>query len=86
MGGSCSHINKHLVFLPEVEEEKKHGKTKTVLNNSGQIRVYNKRDRRNSAPVTLNEKNSVLDRELRRRYTQHYQENIDIINKSLMFK
>ena len=86
MGSFCSHFNKHMVFLPEAEEEKKHGKTKTVLNTSGQIRVYNKRNRRNSAPVTLNEKNAVYDRELRRRYTQYYLENIDIINKSLRFK
>ena len=85
MGGYCSSFNKHLVYLPEIEEEKIHGRTKTTLNKDGKLRVYSRKNR--SKTVSEIDKKQVLEfnRSLRRRYSDHYSDNFDLINKSLMF-
>ena len=87
MGGYCSSCNKHLVYLPEVEEEKTHGRTKTILNKDGKLRVYARKYRRNTAPEIINKNEQLIfNRNLRRRYSEHYNDNREIINKSLMFR
>ena len=87
MGGYCSNLNPHFIYLPEIAEEKIHGKTKTTLNSDGILRVYNKRQRSKTVPEIVDKK-QILDfnRDLRRRYSQHYENNLDTINKCLMFK
>ena len=85
MGGNCSSFNSRLVYLPEVEDEKKHGKTKTILNKDGKLRVYNRRDRSKSLSEIDPKQKFILNKSLRRRYSEHYNNNVELINKSLMF-
>ena len=86
MGGYCSNLNRHFIYLPEIEEEKIHGKTKTTVNSEGKIRVYNKRQRSKSLPEIDKVQISEINRVLRRRYSQHYENNRDLINKCLILK
>ena len=86
MGSYCSSINGHLIYLPEVEEEKKHGKTRTTLNKQGNIRVYNKRNKSNSLSEKSENKNiSAFKRDLRRRYSDNYGK-LYLVNNSFMKK
>ena len=85
MGGYCSSFNSRFVYLPEVEEEKKHGKTKTILNKDGKLRVYNRRDRSKSLSEIDPKQELIINKSLRRRYSEHYNNNFETINKSLMF-
>ena len=86
MGGYCSNFNRHLIYLPEVEEEKVHGRTKTTLNKDGKLRVYSRKYRRNTAPVIMDKNDQLIfNRNLRRRYSEHYNDNRELINQSLMF-
>ena len=89
MGSYCSSINRHFVYLPEIDEEKKHGKTKTILNKDGKLRVYSRKNRSKSLSEIIDKKDmDHLNKKLRRRYTEYYNEkdNNHLIDKSLMFK
>ena len=84
MGSYCSSFNRHLIYLPEIDEEKKHGKTKTIINKDGKLRVYSRKNRSKSLTEIIDkEQIDSFNKKLRRRYSEYYSENQ--INKSQMF-
>ena len=87
MGSYCSSFNRHLIYLPEIEEEKKHGITKTIINKDGKLRVYSRKNRSKSLSEIIDKEHmKSFNKKLRRRYTEYYNENENhIINKSQMF-
>ena len=85
MGGYCSNLNRQFIYLPEAEEEKLHGRTKTTINKEGKLRVYSRKYRSKTVTEIDKKKELAFNRDLRRRYSDHYNNNFELINKTLMF-